>query len=132
MRLSRSPSPLIWLLHSSSSKPRVNPSPRRAEGSPPRDEDEVADGAEAPQDGGAGAQARQPQAEAEAEAEAEAGGEGRPPRAQEAPHRLLLLHVCPALRLRLVPSLLPLIRYGFRVCCVTALPAAQGLASLRY
>lgn len=57
---------------------------------PPRDEDEVADGAEAPQDGGAGAQARQPQAEAEAEAEA--GGEGRPPGAQEAPHRLLLLH----------------------------------------
>ena len=94
---------------------------------PPRDEDEVADGvAEAPQDAGAGAQARQPQAEAETEAEA--GGEGRPPRAQEAPQRLLLLHVCSLLRRHLVSSLLPLIRYGFRVCCVTALLAAQGLA----
>jgi len=52
------------------------------------DEDEVADGAEASQDGGDGSQTEQPQAEVEAQA----GGEGRPPRTQEAAHRLLLLH----------------------------------------
>jgi hypothetical protein len=50
------------------------------------DEDEVADGAETTQDGGASAQAEQ-------EPEAEGEREGPTARAQEAPHRLLLLHV---------------------------------------
>jgi len=109
--------------HSGGSKPRVNPNShahsRKWFALP--DEDEVADGAEASQDGGDGSQTEQPQAEAEAQA----GGEGRPPRTQEATHRLLLLHVCSVLSPPLLICLL-------RISCllvVTALASAKRLIS---
>jgi hypothetical protein len=58
--------------------------------SPVEDEDEVADGAETTQYGGASAQTEQ---EPEAEGKAEGEREGPTARAQEASHRLFLLHV---------------------------------------